>query len=151
MVKPVFTIGPSPDAKAIREKVFIEEQGAVNEFDDADSLAWSLVLYLDGVPMGTGRLLRITPAKYAIGRVAVLKEYRHQKVGTYILRFLARKAYEVEAVEIELHAQVDKIPFYVKNGYRIQDDGEVYYEEGIPHRTMGKSLKTKKRRYYHGN
>ena len=149
MVKPIFTIGPSPDARAIREEVFIKEQGAVNEFDEADSLSWSLVLYLDDVPIGTGRLLRIDPSKYMIGRIAVRKPFRHQKVGSYLMAFLERKAAEVGATHIELHAQCSAIPFYEKNGYHILGDGEIYYEEGIPHQTMGKTLpRPKKRRYY---
>ena len=150
MVKPVFTIGPSADAKAIRRKVFVEEQGAVNEFDDADPSSWSLVLYWDNVPIATGRLTHIDPSKYAIGRVAVIKEFRHKKIGTYVLKFLERKAYEIGAVSIELHAQVDKIPFYEKNGYHIIGDGEVYYEEGIPHQTMGKVFASPKYRRKHG-
>ena len=149
MVKPVFTIGPSPDARAIREEVFVKEQGVVHEFDEADSLCWSLVLYLDGVPIATGRLLRIDPSLYAIGRLAVRKAFRRQKVGSYVMAFLERKAAEVGATRIELHAQCSAIPFYEKNGYHILGDGEIYLEEGIPHQTMGKILPhPKKRRYY---
>ena len=150
MVKPVFTIGPSQNAKDIRTEVFIEEQKCVNEFDELDPSSWSLVLYLDKEAMGTGRLIKIDPTTYAIGRVAVRKKFRHQKVGTYILKFLEKKAVTIGANKIELHAQVDKIPFYVKNGYHIVGDGEIYYEEGIPHQTMEKTLERPKRRYPYG-
>ena len=36
----------SPDARAIRQSVFVEEQGFEYEFDDIDETALHLVLYL---------------------------------------------------------------------------------------------------------
>lgn len=146
MVKPVFTIGPSADAVAIRMEVFVKEQHVVNEMDEFDPSSWSLVLYLDGVPMGTGRIYKIDPATYQVGRVAVLKPYRHQGVGTYIMKFLQRKAIELGANTLLLHAQVDKIGFYSSLGYVIDGDGEVFYDENIPHVHMKKTI-SKKNRY----
>ena len=35
----------SPDARAIRQSVFVEEQGFEYEFDDIDEIALHLVLY----------------------------------------------------------------------------------------------------------
>lgn len=148
MVKPVFTLGLQNDAKAIREEVFIAEQGAKEEFDEFDDLCWCLVLYLDKTPIATGRLIRLDASRCAIGRLAVRKPYRGKRVGSYALRFLETKAREIGAVTIELHAQCDKIPFYQKNGYHISGDGEVFFEEGIPHQLMSKQLGNKKRRYY---
>ena len=145
MVKPVFTIGPSEDAKMIRTAVFVKEQHVVHEYDELDPGSWSLVLYLDKAPMGTGRLVRLDPQTGLIGRVAVLPEYRHRKVGTYILAFLERKAVSIGCTRIELHAQTDKLPFYEKAGYHIID-GEVFLDENMPHVIVGKSLKTKKGR-----
>ena len=147
MIKPVFTIGPSPDAQALRYEVFVQEQNVVHEFDDYDPGSWSLVLYMDGLPIGTGRLIRLSPVLGQIGRVAVKKEFRHRQVGTYILRFLERKAQEIGILRLEIHAQCDKIGFYQKCGYLLEE-GDVFMDEGIPHRHMSKQLQIRKRRRY---
>lgn len=73
MIKPVFTFGLPSDAKALREEVFVQEQGFQNEFGPEDDRCWSLVLYLDDRPIATGRILEIDPETYQIGRVAVKK------------------------------------------------------------------------------
>lgn len=140
MVKPVFSVGLTPDAKLIREEVFIQEQGFQNEFDEADETAISLVLYLDGTPIATGRLTKIDPATYQIGRIAVRKEYRHQKVGSYLMGFLCTKARELGAKTAIVHAQVDKRLFYERLGFREFGDGVVDEDEGVPHIYLAKSL-----------
>lgn len=44
------------DARLIRQQVFVEEQGFVNEFDDIDAKAYHAVIYTGGYPIATGRL-----------------------------------------------------------------------------------------------
>ena len=55
MIKPVFTFGTSQDARDIRTRVFVEEQGFEHEFDEYENSSWCLVLYLDNIPIATGR------------------------------------------------------------------------------------------------
>ena len=43
------------DARLIRQQVFVEEQGFVNEFDDIDAKAYHAVIYTGGYPIATGR------------------------------------------------------------------------------------------------
>lgn len=147
MVKPLFNFGLTDDAKLIREEVFVKEQGFAKEFDENDSKAWHLVLYLDGIPISTGRILEIDPETYRIGRVAVRKNFRHMKVGTYTVKFLCNKALSLGARKAVLAAQVDKMAFYRSLGFRPYPDGEVFYEEGVPHTMMYKIL-TRKRTGY---
>ena len=133
MVHPVFTLGPSEDAKAIREEVFCREQGYENEFDELDASSISLVLYLDGIAIATGRLVKIDPSQYQIGRLAVLKPYRGREIGSYAVRFLCKKAREMGARTCLVHAQLEKRGFYLRLGFRILGDGEIDYDEGHPH------------------
>ena len=133
MVKPVFSHGPSKDAVAIREEVFCKEQGYQKEFDELDPESISLVLYLDGFPIATGRLVKLDPSKYQIGRVAVKKEYRGKQIGSYIVRFLCKKARELGAATVLVHSQLEKRAFYLKLGFRILGDGEIDFDEGHPH------------------
>jgi predicted GNAT family N-acyltransferase len=140
MIEPKFSIGLTPDARKIRMAVFVEEQGYQNEFDDDDQTAWHLVLYSDNIPMGTARLLEVDPETYRIGRVAVLSQYRHRKVGSYLVKFMETKARTLGARKVILGAQLDKAPFYQKLGYSPNAEGEVYLDEGHPHIMMEKIL-----------
>ena len=146
MVKPVFTIGLSPASKQIREEVFCREQGYQNEFDEDDKTAVCLVLYLDETPIATGRLLKIDPATYQIGRIAVLKPYRGKKVGSYLVEFLCEKAKQLGANKIIAHSQLDKQEFYRKLGFYEIGDGAIDYDEGVPHLYLARDLSSKWRR-----
>ena len=147
MVKPFFHFGLTEDVKLIREEVFVKEQGFANEFDENDKQCWHLVLYLDNVPISTGRILEVDPETYQISRVAVRKQFRGMKVGTYTVKFLCNKAISLGARKAILLAQEDKVPFYRSIGFRPYPDGEIIYEEGVPHIKMYKILTKKKEGY----
>ena len=147
MIKPLFHFGLADDAKLIREEVFVKEQGFAKEFDENDAKSWHLVLYLDGVPISTGRILEIDPETYQIGRVAVRERFRHMKVGTYTVKFLCNKALSLGARKAILAAQVDKMSFYRSIGFRPYPNGEIFYDEGVPHIMMYKVLIRKKNGY----
>ena len=140
MVKPVFTIGPSEDAKQIRTEVFMDEQGFKNEFDELDPTSVSLVLYLDGTPIATGRLIKVDPATYQIGRIAVRKEFRHKQIGSYLMAFLCEKARTMGATTAIVHAQLDKRDFYNRLGFYEYSGGVIDEDEGVPHIYLAKDL-----------
>ncbi len=147
MIKPLFQHSLPLEAKAIREEVFVKEQGFKNEFDEIDPLCWHLVLFLDQTPISTGRLQEIDPETYQIGRVAVRKLFRGNSVGTYTVKFLCTKAKTLGARKVVLYSQLDKVDFYKKIGFREYGDGEVVLEEGVPHVKMYKILVRKKTGY----
>lgn len=140
MITPKFTIGASLEARTIREEVFVQEQGFRDEFDEYDETSPSLVLFLDGYPIATGRLRALNPERYKIERVAVRKAFRGKKVGTYCVKFLCTKIKTMGGRVACLHAQVDKMPFYERLGFAVVGDGEILYEEGVPHIEMEKIL-----------
>lgn len=124
----------------VRQKVFVEEQGFVDEFDEIDKRAIHLLLLENQLPIGTARLF-LTDEKqqtYRIGRVAIIKEYRGKKLGNEILRCLEEKAKELGAKKLELSAQCRVEKFYEKNGYVAS--GHIYLDEGCPHIHMEKQL-----------
>ena len=133
MVRHEFGIGPSKDAKMIRKAVFCDEQGYQNEFDESDPSSVSIVLYLDEQPIATGRLVKIDPSLYQLGRLAVLKEYRCKKVGHYTVNFLLAKAREMGANRVMAHVQDDKIGFYRKLGFKNMPGIEPDFDEGHRH------------------
>lgn len=140
MVKPQFAFGTSKEAHLIREEVFANEQGYKNEFEKDETQYLTLVLFFDGYPISTGRLLELDPETYAISRVAVRKPFRNQKVGTYTMKFLINKAISLGARKVTLGAQLDKKGFYESLGFKESGEGEIYFDEGNPHIKMEKSI-----------
>ncbi len=141
MVSEKFTLGMSEDAKLIRQEVFVEEQGFQYEFEDKDSKLWTLVLYLDGTPISTGRIEPLDPETFQIGRIAVRKPYRHMKVGTYTMKYLMNKILSLGGRVAVVHAQVDKMGFYHSLGFKEDKESPRYYEEHVEHSIMKKVLK----------
>ena len=146
MIETRFTLGLTQEAIDIRNEVFTLEQGFDPEIDidEKDKDAWHVVLYLDGYPISTGRIFEEDPETYHIGRVAVRKAFRGQKVGTYTMKFLMTKAKTLGARKVILGAQLDKVPFYKKLGFRPVPYSEVFLDGGAPHQMMYKVLTKKK-------
>lgn len=119
--------------RAVRTAVFIREQQVPEELEwdqfDAASVH-VLVLNKAGQPVGTARLL---PDGH-IGRMAVLKEWRGQGLGSALLTKLLQVLIKRHQFEAQLHAQTSAIPFYKKFGFQIV--GEEFMEAGIPHVKM---------------
>lgn len=123
------------DAFTIRKKVFIEEQGVPEEIelDSIDQTSEHIVIYDEDRPIGTGRLLE-EDGLTLIGRVAVLKDDRSQKIGSIVVNQLRAKAFENGATEVHLHAQRAVQGFYEKLGFEAY--GEEFEEAGILHISM---------------
>jgi len=126
-----------PEAKRIRFKVFVEEQGVPRELemDENDAQSLHALAYADGRAIGTGRLL---PDGH-IGRMAVLKEWRGQGAGRAMLRRLLDAARRRGEREVALSAQVHALGFYRAEGFEL--DGPAYDEAGIPHQAMRMKLR----------
>lgn len=130
----------NPDCIEIRTKVFIEEQGFKEEFDETDGKALHTVVYCGGVPCATGRLFKDEnrDSGYRIGRIAVLKPYRGRNLGSKVISLLEEKCREIGGKEIILSAQCRAAGFYEKLGY--SRFGEEFLEEYCPHIDMKKTL-----------
>lgn len=131
--------GLPKEALAIRQEVFVEEQGFHDEFDDIDSIAHHLILYVDGQAAGCCRLF---PSKrentYVIGRLAVHKQFRGKAYGKLILQEAEKWLCQQNVRTLELSAQVRVRPFYESLGYTAS--GEEYLDEYCPHIHMEKNL-----------
>ena len=133
------TQGLPMDARLIREEVFEMEQEFQEEFDCWEDVSLHAVLYQEGNPVATARMLLLEDGKtYKIGRIAVRQPYRGQGLGRRMVEVMEEKARELGGSRAELSAQVQAIGFYEKLGYR--SVGEIYYEEHVPHVKMVKEL-----------
>lgn len=123
-------------ASPIRFTVFVEEQGVPFEIelDECDPLSVHAVVFDQGKPVATGRLL---PDGH-IGRMAVLKEWRGRGIGALMLTRLIERAKARGDREVVLSAQIQAAPFYAAHGFVAH--GEEYMEAGIRHQEMRRRL-----------
>lgn len=136
------------DAYEVRRRVFVDEQGFVEEFDtiDEDPRMLHLTVYCDGALAGCARLFPsdIEPkidaeeGLWVLGRFAIFPEYRKYGLGTKILLASEAEAIRHGATRAVLHAQCRVIPFYEKNGYVAF--GPIEFEEHVEHQWMRKEL-----------
>ncbi len=135
-----FERGNKADAFAIRSKVFVEEQGFCDEFDDIDESALHVTLYEGDRLVGCARTFPDSddPTHFIFGRLAVLPEARKKGFGALILEEAEEYARIEGASEMHLHAQCHAVPFYERFGYRSY--GEVELDEHVEHIWMSKAL-----------
>ena len=120
-------------SRHIREEVFVKEQHFKEEFDLIDNEATHIVLFLNNVPIGTGRFF-IENDEHRVGRVAILKNYRNKGYGSIILKELENKIRTLGGNKIVLSSQKQAIGFYKKLDYI--ETGDFYLEEHCPHIKM---------------
>jgi len=127
------------EAKEIRTKIFIEEQGFKNEFDDLDSHINHLVMFEGKKPVGTCRFYFDKDKNvWIFGRLAVLSEYRKKHLGARLLNCAEEYIMKDGGGEIRLHAQKYAEKFYSKYGY--ETCSGIEYDEYCPHIWMKKVL-----------
>lgn len=130
------------DGYFVRRKVFIDEQRVPEklEIDEYDKTSEHVVIYQDGKPLATGRLVNID-GEDLLGRIAVIKEYRGYGLGKVVVDSLTEKAEEKGLKEIHLHAQLTARGFYEKLGFEAY--GPIFDDAGIDHISMKKKLNNK--------
>lgn len=129
------------EARAVREEVFVQEQGIApaDEWDEADAGALHAVARNRlGMALATGRLLPHAPGVAKIGRMAVRPALRGGGAGLAVLEALTQAARARGERELRLHAQTAAAGFYARAGFVA--DGPDFDEVGIPHRAMRRAL-----------
>ena len=138
MIIKVFNQLPK-DSLDLRIKVFVEEQGFVDEVDEFDSVATHLVMYEVEKPVATCRFyLKEDNETYMFGRLCVLKEYRGKALGREMLKRVEEIVKEKNGKAIILHSQYHAKEFYEKCGFT--QFGEIDYEQNKPHAWMRKEI-----------
>ncbi len=126
-----------PLLRSIRDAVFIQEQGvpAELEWDGLDEgCRHALALSHTGDAIGCGRIL---PNGH-IGRIAVLPQWRKQKVGTAIMEALLDYARAHDYKMVDVDAQTYALPFYHSLGFI--EHGKEFMDAGLPHIKMSMKL-----------
>lgn len=123
------------DLFELRRCVFVLEQGvdSSEEFDGHDDSALHIGAYVDGRPIGCGRI-RMVDGKAKLERIAVVKDMRGQGVGRAIVAYMKEVSRTMGASSCYLHSQISAVEFYSGCGFR--KVGEPFFEAGIAHYMM---------------
>ena len=124
----------------IRTAVFIDEQNVdihIEQDEKDDTACHWLVLDEHRQPVACCRGL-IHGDEIQLGRVAVLKPYRHQGIATKMMKDIEKDPHLQGLKRIIVHAQIQVREFYDQLDYTVVSDP--FYEAGICHVTMEKAL-----------
>jgi ElaA protein len=127
-------------ALAVRERVFVEEQGVPieEELDGHDAEALHLVaLSPERQVVATLRLL-FDGETVKVGRVAVERDWRRRGIAARMLDIALEEARTRGCRHARLASQLDVVSLYEGAGFTVQS--EVFEEAGIPHVWMGLEL-----------
>ncbi|UQS84365.1 GNAT family N-acetyltransferase [Bombilactobacillus thymidiniphilus] len=129
------------DSLKIRKIVFVKEQNVPIdlEIDNNEEIYTHYVGYDNEIPVVTARSLRTSDnSGWHIQRVATLKEYRHKGLGKQLLDYIEQQAKMNNITYLELSAQDQAQPFYLKLGYEVTS--KQFLDAGIKHHNMKKTI-----------
>ena len=90
------------------------------EFDEHDTPETQyIVMTDDGFPVATARMYPLDGKSVMIGRVVVLPEYRHQGIGTRVVRACEQWAAEQGFSSTVVESRDNQVDFYLQQGYTI--------------------------------
>lgn len=128
-------------ARAVREEVFVREQGVPlsEELDSLDEHAEHLVALsdLDGAVVATLRLI-VGAEEGKVSRVAVARPWRRRGIASQMLALASVRARARGVRRLVLAAQLEAVALYEQAGYAVES--EVFQEAGIAHVWMGLTL-----------
>lgn len=88
------------------------------EFDEHDTPDTKYIVVVDDyLPIATCRLYPEDEDRMMLGRIVVLPEYRHQGIGTLVVREAEAWARELGFTKAVVESRDNKIPFYEPMGY----------------------------------
>ena len=88
------------------------------EFDEHDTPDTKYIVAVDNyLPIATCRLYPEDDDRMMLGRIVVLPEYRHQGIGTLVVREAETWARELGFTTAVVESRDNKIPFYESMGF----------------------------------
>lgn len=140
-IRPVENESDWEHAKAIRERVFIEEQDCPpeDEWDQWDATSRHVLGTIDGTPVATARWRTVADGETLVAkleRFAVLPRHRGEGYGRQLVRYVLHDARQAGFDQFVLHAQAHLEHFYASFGF--EPVGEPFMEAGISHVKMAK-------------
>lgn len=128
-----------PEAKIVREEVFVKEQGFASDDDDIDAAATHFVAFENGEPVGACRVYKDSEENtFVIGRLSTRQVCRGKGVGKLLLQKAEEYVLSTGGEKMILQAQYRVKDFYSNLGYK--EYGDIEYEEGCALIWMKKKL-----------
>lgn len=129
-------------ARAIRTRVFVEEQGCApdDEWDGHDETSRHVLGRVDDTPMATARWRAVPHGEEIVAkleRIAVLPDYRGDGHGTALVQALLDDARRAGFDTFLVHAQEPLQEWYEHLGFTAT--GSAFEEAGMPHVAMVKT------------
>lgn len=120
----------------IRREVFIIEQNVSLErdVDEYEDISRHFLVFKNEIPVATARLLKKNAFQAKIERVAVLKKYRKQSIGKYIMIQIIEYSKTQGFKKLILSSQTHALKFYRNLGFK--EYGEEFMDANIPHMMM---------------
>jgi predicted GNAT family N-acyltransferase len=127
-------------AFAIRERVFMREQGVSreDEFDGSDGSSIQIGAFMGPRMVGCGRI-RVELDRAKLERIAVDKDMRGTGIGEKIMMTMIDISRDLGLTEMVLHSQEGAVGFYSRYGFIVE--GNSFIEAGIPHVRMIRTIK----------
>ncbi|AOY81561.2 GNAT family N-acetyltransferase [Moorena producens JHB] len=142
-VRPVNNKQELEDMYHQRWLVFREPLGMEKgtEQDQYESSAFHLVAVCNNQVIGSARLRELSPGLGSIAYVGLLPEFRHQGIGTKLIKTLIEKAKANNFKALRLMTRINALDFYSRFGFIA--DGEPFDYVGISHQFMYLNLSSK--------
>lgn len=128
----------SPEGKALREEVFMDEQRFPYDIDACDDISYHVTLWCGKFCAAAGRIYPEHGGGFHAGRIAVKKDYRGLGLGRALVEELCKKAQELGGSRMVVGAQLHAKGFYEVCGFSTY--GQIYLEDGVEHIMMEKTL-----------
>jgi len=134
----IYTMLP-PEAKIVREEVFVKEQGFACDDDDIDAVATHFVAFNGYEPVGACRIYNDNEKNtFVLGRLCTRQVCRGKGVGKLLVSETEKYVSEIGGKKMILQAQYRVKDFYSGLGYK--EYGDIEYEEGCALIWMKKEL-----------
>ncbi len=114
----------------LREEIFKKEQGRPDSWvqDDRDRNAMHVLVFDRQIPVGVGRIY-YQEGSYYLDRIGVIAEKRGQKIGDFIVRLLAFRAFQTGVKAVYACAPLEEASFLFSCGFR--PSGEEFAKDGV--------------------
>jgi len=125
---------------SIRLEVFcVEQKVSIEiEFDGLDDECRHYLATQNGRGVGTARARMLNDTEIKLERIAVQKVHRKSGIGRLLVIRAISDAAQKGYASAFLNSQVHACQFYAKLGF--EADSDIFYEAGIPHRSMRRKL-----------
>ncbi len=115
------------EVKDAAEKVGFKQR---EPFLPSERKPWFLIIYFKNIAIGVASFIESDPETWEITSIYVREQLRHQKIGSYMLKFMQTKIRDLGGRWAIIHIPFAMKDFVLRNGYHESNDGEIIEKSG---------------------